>query len=236
MARGTTLGELVSQLRLESRLDPSPALSLNMVPLMEQTLRRTQERLYDEFDWPFLKITRDVTMEAGSRYYDVPTDMNLERIHSIDYLWSGQWIPVHRGISVEQYNALDSDNDIRSDPIQRWDVGDTGDGQQVEVWPVPAANGNALRFTGIRKLKPLISQAQIADLDDQMIVLYAAAEMLGGAKNDLGALKLNMASARKKTLQGRVTKTRTNRFSLNGNNEDPNEGSRVPLVQYARAV
>jgi hypothetical protein len=39
----------------------------------EQTLRDTQERLYDEFDWPFLKVQRDKVLAAGQRYYDVPT-------------------------------------------------------------------------------------------------------------------------------------------------------------------
>jgi hypothetical protein len=235
MARGTTFGELVNQLRVEARLDPSPAMSLNMTGTMEQTLRRTQERLYDEFDWPFLKVTRGIQAQAGSRYYNIPDGMNLERIQSVDYRWADQWIPVHRGISLDHYNAFDSDNDERADPVQRWDVTDTGDGLQIEIWPLPTINNNEVRLTGIRNLKPLLSRADIADLDDQMIVLYAASEILGGAKSELGQLKLQQASARKKTLQGRVSKTRSNSFSLNGPKPEEN-GARTPLVQYARAT
>jgi hypothetical protein len=39
MARGVTLGELVTKLRIAARYDPNPALSKNMVPLFEQTIR-----------------------------------------------------------------------------------------------------------------------------------------------------------------------------------------------------
>lgn len=175
MARGTTLGELVTKLRVAARLDPNPALSKNMEPLFKQTLADTQERLYDEFDWPFLKIQRDKELAAGQRYYDVPVDMNLERVIAVDTKVGGEWVPVERGIPLDCYSAVDSDLDQRRDPVVRWDVVDTGDGEQIEVWPVPSTNGLQLRFSGIRKLKQLIGQADKADLDDKIIVLFSSA-------------------------------------------------------------
>lgn len=241
MARGTTLGELVNKLRIAAKLDPNPALSLNLVPWMKQLISDEQERLYDEFDWPHLKITADKQIAAGQRYYDVPTDMNLERIIAVDIKWSGVWLPVERGISLDHYNAYDSDDGDRADPVQRWDVKDTGDGEQIEIWPIPntdydADTGDgALRFTGIRKLEPLIDNDDIADLDDIMIVLYAAGEMLGGAKDATAQLTLSKAKARMETLQGRSTKTRRNQFSLGGH--DPSmerQRDRTPQVAYVR--
>lgn len=226
MARGTTLGELVTQLRTEAKLDPNPALSLNITDTMKQSLRATQERLYDEFDWPFLKVTRDKQVNAGQRYYDCPTDMNLERIISVDYKWGGRWLPIERGISLDQYNHYDSDEDKRVDPAMRWDVKDTGVSAQIEIWPIPLTNYNsttgdgALRVTGLRQLKALVANADLADLDDQLIVKYVASSMLASRKDAEAQVKLAEARARKKTLQGRITKTRRNSFSLGATDID----------------
>lgn len=235
MARGVTLGELVTKLRIAARYDPNPALSQNMEPIFQQTLKDTQERLYDEFDWPFLKVQRDKVLSAGQRYYDVPTDLNLERIIAVDVRHGDQWLPVERGITLDHYSSRDSDADQREDPAQRWDVVDTGSGEQIEVWPVPASDGIKLRFSGIRKLKPLIAQADKADLDDQLIVLYSAGELLGGAKNPAAQLKLSQGKNRLETLQGRVTKTRRNGFVLGGGSCDDGRayprGAAVVAVQ-----
>lgn len=234
MTRGTTLGELETQLRLAARLDPNPALSLNLVPLMHQTIRDTQERIYDEFDWPFLKVQPDKTMAAGQRFYDIPANLNLERIISVDIKHGGEWIPVERGITLDHYNNIDSDEDDRMDPVQRWEVRDTGSGEQIEVWPIPASDGDLLRFSGIRKLNPLVERSDRADIDDQLITLFAAGEMLGGAKNEAAQIKFSQANTRLALLQGRVTKRRSNSFVLGGepNNHDR---ERTPLVAYVRA-
>lgn len=236
MARGVTLGELTTQLRLAARYDPTPALSIQVLPMMQQTLRDTQERLYDEFDWPFLKVTSDKTLAAGQRYYDVPTNLNLERIISVDVRYSDKWCPVERGIELAHYNLRDSDNDEREDPVRRWDVADTGTGPQIEVWPTPASNGDLLRFRGIRKLGALSATGDIADLDDQIIVLFAAGELLGGAANPAAQVKFAQAKKRLETLQGRVTKRRSNSFVLGGSMPGDDCEDRRPRVAYARAV
>lgn len=236
MARGVTLGELVNGLRVAARYDSNPSLSTSLLPLMKQTLKDTQERLYDEFDWPFLKIRQDKTLAAGQRYYDIPSNLNLERILAVDVQHGGKWLPVERGISLEHYNARDSDGDEREDPVMRWDVTDTGSGEQVEVWPIPATDGALLRFSGIRKLGSLIANSDRADLDDQLIILYSAGELLGGAKNPVAQLKISQANKRKDTLQGRVTKTRHKSFKLGGQLGDDSCGTddRTPLVAYVR--
>lgn len=242
MARGTTLGELVDQLRIEAKLDPNPALSINLVPGMKQQLRTTQERLYDEFDWPHLKIEPEKELQAGERYYDVPATLNLERIIAIDVKWGDRWHPVERGIGLEWYNVHDSDKDIRVDPVMRWDVKDTGSGPQVEVWPIPLTDydadtgDGALRFTGIRKLAALVQNSDIADLDDQMIVKFVAAGMLASRKDPESTVRLIEARSRKKTLQGRITKTRTTSFGLGtGAGSSERCAPAPPRVAYVRA-
>lgn len=216
MSRGQTLGELVTKLRIATRHDPNPALSQNMAPLFEQTLRDVQERLYDEFDWPFLKVQRDKALGAGQRYCDLPDDMNLERIIAVDVLVGGIWEPVERGVTLDHYSASNSDLNARRDPIERWDVVDTGDGEQIEVWPLPTSNGTTIRFSGIRNLKPLVEQSDTADLDDQLIVLFASGEILAGKNDPDAQMKLQQGKNRLNTLQSRTTKTRHNGFVLGG--------------------
>lgn len=233
MARGKSFGELIADLRIAARYDPNPALSLNLVPLMQSTIRNTQERLYDEFDWPFLRVRRDKVLSAGQRYYDIPVDLNLERIIAVDVQDGGKWIPVERGITLDHYSSIDSDLDHRNDPVRRWEVMDTGSGEQIEVWPIPATDGALLRFTGIRKLKPLVENGDNADLDDQLIVLFAAGELMGGVKNPDAQIKFSQGKKRKEILQGRVTKRRNNSFVLGG--EVPcSDAERTPLVAYVR--
>lgn len=233
MARGTTLGQLVQDLRIEAGLDPNPALSLNAVPRLEQLIRREQERLYEQFDWPFLRITRDVTLQAGDRYYDIPNDMNLERIERIDYFWGDKWYQLERGIDVSHYNIHDSDADVRQEPASRWDVKDTGTKEQVEIWPIPVTNGRLIRFTGIRKLKPLVTQADRADLDDIMIVLFAAAEYMGEGKPE-AQIKRQKANDRMTTLKSRVTQTGTSAFNFNTPSDQNRIRDRTPQVAYVR--
>lgn len=224
MARGVTLGELIIKLRIAARYDPNPALSKQFEPLFRQTLHDVQERLYDQFDWPFLKVQRDKVLAAGERYYDFPDDMNLERVNAVDVLVGGLWQPVERGITLDHYSASNSDLDGRRDPVERWDVVDTGAGEQVEAWPIPVSNGGKLRFSGIRNLKPLVDDSDRADLDDQLIVCFSAAEILAGRNDNEAQLKLNQGSTRLKLLQGRTTKTRRGGFVLGGSTGDDDTG------------
>ena len=57
------------------------------------------------------------------------------------------------GIDESNYNALDPLENQREDPVRRWRV---VEGDQVEVWPLPATSGNLLRFCGTKTLRPLL--------------------------------------------------------------------------------
>lgn len=233
MARGTTLGILLQELRLHAGMDPNPALSLNMVPLMRMRLREEQERLYDDFSWPFLRIMVDVPTQAGERYYDIPSEMNLERIELVEVKWGGKWTPLDRGVGSDQYNAYDSDLGLGVDPARRWDVTDTGAGPQIEIWPMPITDGLPLRFTGIRKLAPLQEDGDRADLDDQVIAMFVAAEFIDDEKK--ASEKRSKAVSRLHTLRGLVTRSRGNKFNMNREGGDSSAGRPAPLVAYVRA-
>lgn len=65
-----------------------------------------------------------------------------------------------------------------------------------ELWPLPASSNQQIRFTGQRMLQPLIALTDTADLDDQMLVLFTAAEKLLWLKQANAQVKLQAAQAR----------------------------------------
>jgi len=235
MARGTTFGELIEMLKLECGLDPDPALSLNMRPQMELMLKREYERLYQEFDWPFLRVFPDLLTQAGERFYDVPAEMDLERIETVDYYWGNRWFPLTRGISQLDYNTYNPDLGVRVDPTFKWDIKYTGPKAQVELWPIPNSDGNKVRFTGIKKKTELVDTTSRCDLDDMMIVLFCASEYLASRGSKAAGTKQQKAVERYRLMAGRSITTRNNSFNMNNQQKpDPRFASRSPLVAYVR--
>ncbi|MBP9870550.1 MAG: hypothetical protein KBC53_03515 [Nitrosomonas sp.] len=217
MTRGvTTLEQMVSNLRLETYRSNDVALGQDEYPALVRLLQSVQKQLYTEFDWPFLKIRRDVTIAAGQRYYDFPTDLDFERIHSVKLLWSGTWTSLERGITMDDYNLFDSDSDERSDPQIKWDVIDAGSGEQIEVWPMPNTDGNTLRFSGYKSLSPLLADDDVCTLDDDLIVFYAASELLAKDGSPDAQNKLNRAKQLFSRIKSQSNATENMTFSMSG--------------------
>lgn len=107
MARGKTLGTLIVDLRAAIGVSTSSIVGQQDLPEIKSLLNRHQRLLYETVDWPFLKIRRDVTLQAGQQYYDFPDDMNEEGVRCVEVRYNGQWSPVIYGIGAEQYNQLD---------------------------------------------------------------------------------------------------------------------------------
>ena len=83
MARKTTFGELIEQVRAEARISTAVSQGQANENYLKQLIKRYYDHLYDEFDWPFKRILKSearVTTLAGSRYYDYPPNLDLERI------------------------------------------------------------------------------------------------------------------------------------------------------------
>jgi len=200
MARGTSLSQLRDQLRAEIGASPNPAMGTNQVHQMNLLLSRTQERLWADFDWPLFLVTRDIELKDGQRYYAFPNDLDFGRINHTEVKYSGVWRPMEYGIGNADYNFMDSDEGERQDPSLKWATYEGG--SQFEVWPIPASNDMTLRFTGIRKLAPLIADTDVCELDDHLLTLYAAAELLSHNKSPDAPSKLNLANVHYARLRG----------------------------------
>jgi len=204
MAVGKSLASLVTNLREELRLNVSTSVGQNARSSMIALIQRVQETLYDEHDWPFLKAFFYKNLAAGVYLYDFPTGINDDAIEGVWVLDGTSRLKIEQGITPEHYSAYDSIADVRLAPVRRWDRRQNG---QFEVWPNPVSNvTNGMIFYGKAKLAAFVADADLATLDDRLIVLHAKAERLEGKK---GGVKAEQAANRRLLFLKRRTKRKS---------------------------
>lgn len=204
MARGTQLSALVDALRAEIGASTNVAMGVNMLPSLKQLLNRTQQQLWESFDWPFAFIERDEPLLNGQRYYTFDNDIDFGRISEAHVRYSDSWRPLVYGIGIEQYNSSDSSDGEKEDPCTNWRH---YEGNQFEVWPMPASDETVLRFKAIKKLPKMVNDSDVALLDDNLIVMYAAAEILARSKSEDATAKLEVAKQLHQKLKGQGIKS-----------------------------
>jgi hypothetical protein len=132
--------------------------------------------------------------------------------------WNDTWQELSYGIGVSEYNFIDSEASPAEtcDPIQRWN---TNDNTQFEVWPVPVTT-QIVRFSGQRPVASLktagvFDSAKTVDLDDQLVALFVASDLLMRQKNNDAQLVLQRAQSRLSYLRASYP-TRKRMFVLGG--------------------
>ena len=198
MPLGVQLVQLVSDLRAEAGHSSNPALGQNALGQLKRLLQRVQIHLYNDFDWPHLVVDRDVALSAGQRYYGFPSDMDYARVQTAHAQNGSQWLPLAFGITASELSLYDSDAGVRSSPALRWAPHEAA---QFEVWPVPS-EASVIRFRGARQLARFTQDADLCDLDSDMLVLFASAELLGQQKNPRAETILRAANALYAKLKG----------------------------------
>lgn len=206
MAVGTNLAALLVMLRAEARLTQSVAAGLNADLSHRVLLARHQDDLWLARDWKHLQITRDLATQSGERLYAWPSDLSFERAVTARVKWSSQWIDLAPEITERNYNEMDPDLNVMSDPPRSWDL---AEGNVLELWPMPAASGTVVRLIGTKALPALVADADTAVLDDRLIVLFAAAELLALQKAPDAAAKLAAAQRRLLALAGLASKKKS---------------------------
>ncbi|WP_137389148.1 hypothetical protein [Rhodoligotrophos defluvii] len=171
---------------------------------LKQTLNRNYLDLYLEYDWPHLRMVFDkIPLQAGERFYDLPDGLNLDRVEEVVVWYSGLSHPLIRGIDFADYNGFDSQLDYRSEPALKWDARWTGTKTQVEIWPVPYSNDQTIQFKGFVNAPRLVNDEDVCLLDDNLVVLFSAHELLQGQKGADAETKLAKARERLNRLKGR---------------------------------
>lgn len=226
---------MLDMLRVKARLSLNPAQNKNDRSHQVMALQLEQERLWEDYNWPHLRVERIVAVQAGQKIYDTPEDIRIDRLEMIEFFDDGRWWPVKSGIDAPQYAAWESLRDERAWPPRRWKITEDED---VELWPIPDTNGDldtlegCLKFTGIRNLKPFVDADDRAELDDKMIVGYVAADVLAGkGAKDASKVKSD-ADAIYTRLRGRMEPRKT--FQMFGVGE-PAPRSGIVVSRYRPA-
>lgn len=237
MARGTTLVKLLDMYRAECRMSFNPAHNNQDQDRQIRSLQATQEWLWDDFDWPMMRVERKIDLQAGQRYYSLPDDLHIDRISKVEAYHDGAFCPLQAGIDAWNYTVYNSDLGERQWPPQRWRIAEDNEGDlgQFEIWPIPDTNADpatlegTIKITGIRNLNPLAADTDRADLDDWLIVLYAAADYLTSKGDKSANLKQQRANARYTKLRGSQSPRR--KFKMFGVGQ-PERVRRVPIAVY----
>ncbi|MGU3656815.1 phage adaptor protein [Methylobacterium fujisawaense] len=237
MARGQTLLKLLDDLRAECRLSPNPAHNAQQREGQVRLLQRMQEWLYDDHDWPHLQVERFFPGQHGQRYYALPSDIALERILHLEVRFGMRWLPISSGIDSDCYAAIDSDGGQQGWPVRRWRIWED---DRIELWPVPdqdtpatGVQDGSVKVVGIRNLRPFRDDTDVCDLDDRLIVLYAAAETLSASGAKDAPLKLQQAAARYAKLKGDLAPRRRVHMFQERPDRAPLRG--MPMIDYRPA-
>ena len=189
MPRRVQLEHLLKDLRSQARISTNPQHNVQQRDAHVTLLQRIQDWLWSDYDWPFLRVERQVSLQAGQRYMAAPESIPVDRIEALEVFDGGEWVPLKNGVGARQYAWHNSDLDVRAWPPRCWRVteGNDADLEQIELWPIPDRNGDAatregfLKITGIRRLSPLVQDTDRADLESRLLVLFGAAELLAAA-------------------------------------------------------
>lgn len=232
MARRTTLDKLLVELRVACRLSLNAAHNAQHREAQVAALQAKQEFYWGDFAWPHLRVDRFIELQAGQRYYDMPEDLDIDRISHIEVRMDTVYQRLRPGVDACHYAAYDSEMGERSWPIQRWRISED---EQLEVWPIPDSNFDPvslegrMKITGIRKLKPLVSDGDRADLDDRLLVKACAADYLAATGAKDAQLKLDEAGRLYTKLRGALMPRKI--FTIGGKT-DYDRIERVPIAVY----
>ena len=196
MARGHTLESVLRSVRLEAKRPADPLMNAGEKERLVHMVNRVQRALYLEHFWPFLTETMAFPLYAGQRFYDLPDVYDPDRLERLYYFEENRYLPLKRGISIQHYNQYDSFADERSDPPHRWDVVSNGGAEQVEIWPIPQTDNYRLIIRGLRRLKSVVADDDIVDLDSDLIALNCATELLTPSNKDEARVLATRAQSR----------------------------------------
>ena len=161
MQQERTLLEMRADIQVRIGFGMAGQAGVVNAPLIDSMLRSAQNQLYEQFDWSALKAVQDRLTGIDQRYYDYPTNCNIERINSISVNWSGQWHPLTEGIDIEDRSFPSSTIPLK---FERRD--------QYELWPVPQAQ-YAMRVEYVKQLGRFIEDGDRCSLPSEIVFLHA---------------------------------------------------------------
>ena len=130
-------------------------------------------------------------------------------------------------------NLGDSDGGIKASPVRKWDWkwNPATSTDQIEMWPIPDNSNDRLQFTGLRALNALTADSDLADIDDDLIVLFSAAEILAAKKQEDAPAKLSLAREHYNTLTGNYTRGKSPTVMGGGRSSTPMRNKTIVVAR-----
>jgi len=189
MASGTTLANLRGMLLAEIGDYSTP--NTTRTGELNTLLSNMQKLLASKYSWPFLEQYFEINVPSGTQYPSFPTtiDSGLNETIPLDrnrpwnayVFWNNIYQSVEYGIDQTYYNWMNFALGQAMDPIQRWrfraNINEPVGSNTIEIWPVNVLP-QTLRFVGQRSVQSLVQETDTCDLDDLLIVYFAAAKIL----------------------------------------------------------
>lgn len=216
MALRVTFQEVIQSVRKEARLSTNSSRGIDNLEMIQQKIIRAYTTLCESYDWQHLELKRGdsesrVLLQAGSRYYNWPAAANPLKITGAVVRWGSRWHDLEYGVGPKEYSIYDPEADQRADPVTKWNF---HGGDQFEVWPLPATDGvsgsiNEIAFEGQRTPEALVSPTSRLDMDDMLVYLMVAAEILAGnGQKDAASVTGGLANQRLEVLRGGLSSKR----------------------------
>jgi hypothetical protein len=217
VARNTQLITLLDMLRSEARLSSNPAHNLSVVDSQVLMIQRLHDWLVEDYDWPHLRVDVIIPLQEGQRFYEIPEEIDIERLEAVSILCDGRFKPLSPNITDAHLSIHNSELEHQDYPPEAFKDRGTG---LFEIWPISDRDGTAeegkLRLTGIKKSVRLIKDTDRSLVDDRLLILYAAAEVLAASGAKDTGYKLEQARKRYEALKGNASKIK--KFTLGGMN------------------
>ena len=212
METGIILSELRRRLMAETFQSLSPNQTTSSAPFYNYQLDRVQREQWNDIEWPHLTIYKDIPMVQGQRYYAYPPQLPFDSIFRIWWPQGVTWVPLDYGINPQTYATMGGEF-VQAWPPRRWrnfpsfdeTTGKTSPAAQFEVWPIPGPSlPFSLRVEGNAPLNPLIEDTDVCVIDANLIVMFAASEILAMQKSESASLKLQKAQQYRRMLIARL--------------------------------
>ena len=182
---GETLTELYERLRAELGDSLNMAHSTDEMRPYQIHLNNAQRDLYDAWPWEGFDVEVDIPISKGQVDYDLPAQVDINKLYSAHVRYQGRWVALSHGISVSDNNIHDLDEipkegyDYagRANPPERMDIVNVEGEQMIRIWPRPQVD-TTVRLKARRALPKMQNNNDRCILDAQMIVLRAAANVM----------------------------------------------------------
>lgn len=175
-------------LNTETGDEVDETISPGRVTVNNQLLNNQQSFLDNQHAYLRGKTVVTLAAVVGTRYYNVPDGIDFDRLEEPVFTnMKGFHYEMEYGIKQSDYNVFQSDIGQTSSYVYRWQLINIAGTLKIELWPVPSV-AQTIEFTGLLKLTQMAADSDTCVVDDLVLVLFTAAEILArGGAGDAGA-------------------------------------------------